>query len=213
MHHLNLPTQKELNMKILPLLSVAAVAASPIFAEDTRHAESHEHGVGQLDIAFEGKKISMELHAPGADIVGFEYAAKSDEDHGLIDAAIATLEHPLDLLILPTEAGCKLLSASAELEGEDTHHDDDHEDDDHKDDDHSDHSDHEEEADEEGHTEFHAEYLLECENPTAATEIKFTYFDAFPNAKELELQVVSEKGASAFEVERDDPSVDLSGLF
>jgi hypothetical protein len=185
-------------MKTLSFLSCAAVLASPSFAEDVREAESHEHGVGQLDIAFEGTAIAIELHAPGADIVGFEYAATSEEDHGTIDAAVLALAKPFDLFGLPADAGCKVINATAELEGNEGHDDEDEHDDDHK---------------EESHTEFHAEYLFECSDLSAVTEITFPYFDAFPNAKELELQVVSDKGASAFEIERDDPSVNLSELF
>jgi hypothetical protein len=209
-------------MKTLSFLTVAAVIATPTFAEDARQAESHEHGVGQLDIAFDGNKIAMELHAPGADIVGFEYAATSAEDLAAIDAAIAGLAKPFDLFGLPADAGCKVVEASAELEGDESHegeHDDDHKDeahsdhkDEHKDEAHSDHSDHDE-GEEDGHTEFHAEYLFECAKLDAVTEITFPYFEAFPNAKELELQVVTEKGASAFEIERDEPSVNLSELF
>ncbi len=185
-------------MKILSLLTVVAVIAAPSFAEDVRQAKSHEHGVGQLDIAFEGTKISMELHAPGADIVGFEYAPKSEADLEKIDAAIAKLAKPLDLVGLPVGAGCTVLEATAELEGDDEHGEG-----------------HKEVGEEESHTEFHAEYLFECAelNAVTLTEITFPYFGTFPNAIELELQVISEKGATAFEVERDAPSVNLSGLF
>jgi len=41
----------------------------------------------------------------------------------------------------------------------------------------------------------------------------FAYFDTFPNALELEVQIVSDTGAKAFEVERDEPKLDLQGLF
>ena len=68
---------------------------------------------------------------------------------------------------------------------------------------------HEEHADEAGHTEFHAEYTLACENPDALTEITFTYFETFPNAKEVEVQIVTASGAQAFEVERDAPVLNL----
>lgn len=205
-------------MKTLSLVTLASVIACPAFAETTRHAESHEHGVGQMNIAFEGTSVAVELHAPGADIVGFEYEAKSQDDKAAIDAALATLAKPLNLFALPDLAGCQVVEASAELEGEESHedsHGDDHAHDDHDDhadeDGHDDHAEHQEHGD--SHTEFHAEYLLECANRSAIDEVTFAYFDAFPNAQELELQVVSDKGASAFEIERDAPSVNLSGLF
>jgi hypothetical protein len=94
-------------------------------------------------------------------------------------------------------------------EGHDNHTDEDHEEyadeghDDHGDEDHAEH------ADEAGHTEFHAEYTLTCGDPDALTNITFAYFEAFPNAQEVEVQVISASGAQAFEVTRDAPVLDL----
>ena len=161
-----------------------------------------------MDIAFDGKQISMELHAPGADIVGFEYAAESAEDRAKVDAAVAMLARPLDLFVITEAAGCTLVQASAELERDEgqVDHEDEH-------DDHEDANHQEKNTDEPGHTEFHAEYLLACANPGAVTKITFTYFDAFPNALEVEVQFISNKGATSFEVERDAPTLDLRGMF
>ncbi|MDG1972069.1 MAG: DUF2796 domain-containing protein [Paracoccaceae bacterium] len=94
-------------------------------------------------------------------------------------------------------------------------HDDDHKDDhadDHKDDHADDHKDeHADEEGEEGHNEFHAEYALTCADPSAIDAIEFVYFERFPNAAELDIQLISDKGAKGFEVERDEPRLDLSG--
>lgn len=205
-------------MKLFPLFALTAVVATPAFAQEARQLNAHEHGVGQLDIAFDGDQIAMELHAPGADIVGFEYGAESAEDRAAVDAAVAALAKPLDLFVLTEAAGCSIVNASAGLESEEEHdaHDDDN-DDDHAADEgsHDDHADegHENEADEADHTEFHAEYLLTCADPSAVTDITFAYFDAFPNALEVEVQVISDTGATSFEVERDAPTLDLRGMF
>ncbi|WP_298921768.1 DUF2796 domain-containing protein [uncultured Roseobacter sp.] len=193
------------------------LTASAATADETRQLDAHEHGVGQLNIAFDGDQIAMELHAPGADIVGFEYTAESAEDRGLVDAAVATLARPLDLFALPAAAGCSVVQASASLESEeanDEHGHEDHAEHEEEGDDHAEH-DHEDEhhAEEDGHTEFHAEYLLNCANPAQATLIDFAYFDAFPNALELEVQVITDRGATAFEVERDAPVLDLRDMF
>ncbi|WP_227268411.1 zinc uptake protein ZrgA [Roseobacter weihaiensis] len=196
-------------MKNLSLVALFALAANPVSAEETRQLGAHEHGVGQLDIAFDGTQIAMELRAPGADIVGFEYEAQSVDDRAKVDAAVATLARPLDLFSLPSAAGCSVVQASASLESEEEHesHGDAHAHEDHGDEDHADH------AHEAGHTEFHAEYLVNCADPAAASVISFAYFDTFPNALELEVQVISDKGATAFEVERDAPTLDLRGMF
>ena len=201
-------------MKTTLPFAVAAAIAHPAFAEDSRQLDAHEHGVGELNIAIEGTTVAMELHAPGADIVGFEYEAKSAEDRAAIDAAVAMLAKPQDLFVLPAGAECTVTQASAELESEEEHeehaegekHDDDHEE-------HAEGAHDDEHADETSHTEFHAEYVLTCANPSAIDEISFAYFDAFENARELEVKIVTKAGAQAFEVERDEPKLDLRGMF
>ena len=205
-------------MKVLPFLIATAITATPVIAEETRQLDAHEHGVGQLDIAIEGQQIAMELHAPGADIVGFEYAAESAKDLAAVDAAVAKLSAPLALFVLPEAAGCSIVEASAGLESEEEHeeHGDEHADDEHAEDEHEkdghDEDGHDDHADESGHTEFHAEYLLNCAEPSAITGIDFAYFGSFPNALEVEVQIITETGATSFEVERDAPTLDLTGL-
>ena len=198
--------------------------STPAFAQDTRELDAHEHGVGALNIAVEGNTVAMEFHAPGADIVGFEYEAESAEDRASIDAAVALLAKPLDLFVLPAAAECSVVQASAALESEDDHddHDDHAEGEGHDDHDHDDHAeaekhddhDHDDHAEAEAsHTEFHAEYRLTCGTPAALSEIQFAYFDMFEAAREVEVQVVTASGAQAFEVERDAPVLDLRGMF
>ena len=196
---------------ILPL--IVALSATPCLAEETRHVDAHEHGVGALDIAFDGSNIAMAFHAPGADIVGFEHAPHDPEDHAAIDTAIAILSDPLSLFTLSDDAGCTVVGALAELEAEEDHdeeHDDDaHEDHDAEHEEHDHDNEHEEEA---GHTEFHAEYALTCADPSAINEITFAYFEAFENAREVEVQIVTTSGAQAFEVTPEAPTLDLSDL-
>lgn len=190
------------------------IIASPVFSEDARQLNAHEHGIGALNIAIEAPLVVMEFHAPGADIVGFEYAAKSDADLAAISAALKTLEAPLDLFVLPKAARCAVQAVQVELESDADHganeedhqgHDDEH---DHK---HEDHNDHDEEkhAASSGHTEFHAEYSLICSNIEALTQIDFAYFEAFPNSKQVALQLISQSGARAFEIKSGAPRLDL----
>lgn len=194
----------------------AALMAVPALAEESRELDAHEHGVGSLNIAIDGQTIAMELRAPGADIVGFEYAATTSEDRAAIDNAVAILARPLDLFKLPEAAECSVTQASAELESEEEDHDDhdDHAEHDGQGDEesHDDHAEHDED-DEVGHTEFHAEYFLACAEPGAISQIAFDYFETFPNALELEVQILTAAGAKALEVTRDEPTVELGGLF
>lgn len=205
---------------------------TPAFAEESRELDAHEHGVGALNIAFEGDTVAMEFTAPGADIVGFEYAAESTEDRAAIDDAVAILAKPLDLFVLPAAAECTVVQASASLESEDDHeehaeshdeheheheekHADAHDEHAHEDEAHEEHAhdEHAHDKDEASHTEFHAEYTLKCGDPAAISEITFAYFETFENALELEVQIVSDAGAKAFEVMRESPTLDLRGMF
>ncbi|WP_380056756.1 DUF2796 domain-containing protein [Falsihalocynthiibacter sp. SS001] len=197
---------------------VALVAAFPAFAENSRQLDAHEHGVGALDIAIEGTSVAMIFKAPGADIVGFEYSAESDADVSAVNAALVALEAPLELFRMPDAANCEVIEAHAELENgeQEAHHDEDRHDD-HADEEREEHNDEHEEHEHEdhdpsedaGHTEFHAEYALNCENTDALAEITFPYFETFPNAQELEVQIIDTTGAQAFEVERDAPVLNL----
>jgi hypothetical protein len=207
------------------------LGASVVHAEDTRQLDAHEHGVGQLNIAIDATQIAIELHAPGADIVGFEYAAQSSEDCATVDDAVARLARPLDLFGFPEAAACGVVEARASLETEEGHDDHDHAEHKEEEHDHAAHKDeghdhaehkhddpdhgheHADHAQETGHSEFHAEYLLTCADPAQATLITFAYFDAFPNARELEVQVITDRGATAAEVTKDAPVLDLRELF
>jgi hypothetical protein len=167
-------------------ISLLLVAASPALAGGSRHLDAHEHGVSELDIAMEGTVLTMELRAPGADIVGFEHAASSAGDRAAIEAAVAQLAAPLELFVLPEQAACSVLSADAEIEGG--------------------------QGGAERHSAFHAEYRLECARPEAIDAIDFAFFAHFGFAREIEVQVVTGDGARAFEVTRDAPRLALKGL-
>ncbi|MBT5301389.1 MAG: DUF2796 domain-containing protein [Tateyamaria sp.] len=177
-------------MKTILIFGITIITSYPLLAESTRQLESHEHGVGQLEVAIEGQKIAIDLHAPGADIVGFEYVAESSKDRKAVDTAITILGKPLDLFLISSDAKCNVMQAAAELESDDEH------------------DEHQEKS---AHTEFHASYILNCMNIAAMTEIKFAYFDLFPNTKELEVQMISDVGAFTFEIEREEPTLDLIG--
>ncbi|MDD9978163.1 MAG: DUF2796 domain-containing protein [Boseongicola sp.] len=183
------------------------LTSAPVYAESVRELNAHEHGLGELNIAIDGSTVVMELFAPGSDIVGFEYEAKNTEDRAAVDAAVATLAKPLDLFVLNAAAECNVIKSSASLESEDEHED-------HDEHGHVEHADAEDHEDAEtSHTEFHAEYTLNCGDPEKLAGIEFAYFDAFPNALELEVQIVTSTGAQAFDVERETPSLNIRGMF
>ena len=205
-----------------PLTGAALAAlwsAVPAAAEESRRdLAAHEHGRGALAIAVENNAVWMELEAPGADIVGFEHAAESDADKAAVEAAKQALSRPLALFALPDGAGCAVADARVALLREDDAHEDDH--DDHADEHEDDHDDeredaHDDDHGEEGpqHAEFHAEYRLDCADAGAIDSIGFAYFEAFPGAESLSVTIVSDKGQTAQEVERESPALDVAAFF
>ena len=175
-----------------------------ISAEETRQVDKHEHGVGELNIAVEGSTIEFEFMIPGADIVGFEYVAKSDEDIAKINQALKTFDDYTNIFTLPSNSLCELNGQKVALKEEDEH--DEH--DDH--DEHDEHDDHDEHA-EENHNEFYAKYSFECGNINAIKEVNFPYFATFTNSGELEVQFISNMGSTSFEVEGDEPLINTDG--
>ena len=87
------------------LCLIALSTTLPALAEDTRQLDAHEHGVGKLNIAIEKSTITIEFHAPGADIVGFEYEAKSDADLAAIASATANVAGMIPPHVSPEAAG------------------------------------------------------------------------------------------------------------
>lgn len=213
-------------MRSLGFVAFTLTCTVALHASDTRQLGAHEHGVGQLNIAVDGGQVAMAFHAPGADIVGFEYAASSDADRAAIADGVAVLARPLDLFVLSAEAGCNVVRAAAELEADgghdhghdahdhDTHNHDEHEHDEHERDEHErDEHAHDAHAYGDSHAEFYAEYLLDCASPEALSTVEFAYFDQFENAREVDVQILSDAGAIRFKVTRSEPVLDLRGMF
>ena len=188
---------------ILSLYVVLSYSMSIVLAEESRQVDKHEHGVGELNIAIDGSLAEFEFMLPGADIVGFEYEAKSDEDLAKIENALLVLENYENLFALTKNSKCVLADLDYHLSGE--------EHDEHADEEHAD-EEHEEHADEESHTEFYAKYSFKCDNIKQLDKVEFSYFKTFPNSSELEVQFVSDIGSNAFEVEADKPVIILKGL-
>jgi hypothetical protein len=190
-------------MKTLGAVLVLGTFAVHPAAAQTEHRElgPHEHGRGTLNVAVEGNRVSMELEVPGMDIVGFEHAAKTRKDKTTLETAKEKLSMPLSLFKFPMSAGCRVTEAKVEVEGGEDH----------------DHATKEEKAGdaaemEHHHSEFHNQYSLECTSPASITTIEFGYFNAFPGAEKLDVNLITPKGQNKYEVTRANPVLSLAGM-
>ena len=177
---------------------------SLLFAEETRQVDKHEHGVSELNIAIQSNTMVLEFMIPGADIVGFEYEAKSEQDKATVNAALTKFDDYNNIFIIPINSKCLLVSSKININQEDDH--DDHDDHDEHDG-HDDHDEHQEEA----HNEFYAKYTFECDDIKTLDLLEFPYFETFSNSGELEVQFVSEIGSTSFEVEAESPIINIEG--
>ena len=176
-------------IRILVLSSIIAISLPASLAAQTdRQYDAHEHGVSKLQIAIDKNQMQFVLEAPGADIVGFERKAKTSGQKASVAQALELLRKPAEIFQLPPSARCSLSSATAELEfsgGGDT---------------------------EAGHTEFHATYSFNCSSPGALKTIGIRFFELFANAKEIELEAISNFGQLAVEIPGGAREIDLSSI-
>ena len=157
-------------------------------------------GQGTLDIAIEGKKIDMELVAPGMDIVGFEHMPSTDEQKALIEKAKAKLTDVLAVFKLPAAAQCKAEAANVESRKE--VHKPGEKDDDEEDEKKPGHE----------HSEFHATWTISCKAPESLTGLETVYFANFAGAQLLNVNVTTSKGQTQAQMTRDKPTLDLAGV-
>jgi hypothetical protein len=168
-------------------LLLAALAASPVAASETRSSGAHEHGHGQLNIAIEGNSVLMELEIPGADIVGFEHEARSDADKAAMIDAEKKLKDGAALFSFQG-ATCTFEQAHVE-DGHDGHGT--------------------QPTAQEEHSEFHVAYEISCDDTSRLTGIAFPFFAVFPHSEELDVTVLGAQGQLKYEVERDTPMLSL----
>jgi len=184
-------------------LVVSFIASgSTVFASEP----AHEHGVGRLDIAFEGNEVELELTVPGADAVGFEHAPSTDADRHAVEEAKKKLADGARLFLFPSAAKCRFEEAeihAAQLDNDHDDHGDKHEHEKHEGDKHDEKDDHaheHEEGKKEAHAEFRAHYHVHCDAPSKLTEIDVAFFTLFPTAHELEVRWITPRGQGSAEL-------------
>ncbi len=170
-------------------LSILSVALT---AQNAWSFETHTHGIGRLSVEVTDTAFRLVLQVPGTDVVGFEQTAESEEERARIASAISDLSKPMDLFVIPPEASCATLSANVALVGDAFRPQDN--------------------STPEAHTEFHADYLVQCEDISAANAIDFAYFERFEGAFKLQVHLTSATGEYDYEVERTAPMLTLPDL-
>ena len=137
---------------------------------------AHEHGAGDLFVAWSGNAVAIDLISPANNLFGFEYEAETDEDIAIVDDALNYLSGSA-AFAFNDEAGCSPdddANISTEAEGT--------------------------------HSEVTASWEFTCENPESLTELDATgLFEQFPRFEDIDAQWASDSGQSAAELSASAP--------
>jgi len=101
-------------LAVFRALFVAATfgLALHVIARGAEHA--HVHGAVNLNVAIEGKHVTLQLEAPLDSLVGFEHAPRTDEQKQAVQGMFERFDAPQSLFGFAPAARCTLKSGSAE---------------------------------------------------------------------------------------------------
>ncbi len=174
-----------LAMSLLP--AALAAQATQVTTPDHRDA-------GRLDVVLSQTGFSLKLKVPTVDVVGFEAPISNDDERAKVAIAMSELSKPLDLFVVPLEAGCFTTSANVILmhqivdqndtgrasSGSPT---------------------------DESHAEFQADYVVQCQDMSALDRFDFAYFDRFSGSETLTVRIKADGTEQTREATRAAPEV------
>src|SRR5574337_453781 len=148
---------------------------------------THEHGVANLNVVLEGRRLTMEVYGPLDNFAGFEHAPRTAAERDALDRALDLLRKPGTVVALPEAAGCVL--ATSEL--------------------------HNPFAAKGGtsadrHADLTASYEFDCATPAALKRLEVRLFDSFPRLRKLRAAVASPGGQSGAELAKGRASLKLA---
>lgn len=157
---------------LLPVVWAAAAAGAPA----VHAAGAHEHGVVKLDVAVEGSRVLIEIDSPLDNLLGFERAPRTDAERDQAAALVKKLQDAAVLFRIDGSAGCTLAkvdlqSAPLDLGKKPAAS-----------------------SVKEGHGDLEGSFEFKCLAGAKAAFLEVGLFDAFPQVKRIDLQVVTPKG-------------------
>lgn len=91
------------------LITALAIACAALArADDFRQLGTHEHGHLTLNVVIEGTLLSVELEAPGLNVLGFEHRPRTPAEQSRFEAQDRWLRSGREAVGAPPAAGCRL---------------------------------------------------------------------------------------------------------
>jgi len=152
---------------LLALLSCAAIAHEP---------GPHVHGIASLQVAIDGTTLTVNLESPLDNLLGFEHAARTDQERKAVSALRARLQKPAGLFVPTPAASCTVTSVKLESPVFE-----------------------ERPVAEKGdaHADLDAEFAFTCLHPDRLRDLEVKLFESFPGTRQINAQVAGPKGQAA----------------
>ncbi|HVK53413.1 MAG TPA: DUF2796 domain-containing protein [Burkholderiales bacterium] len=145
-------------------------------------ADAHVHGAARLEVAVDGKNVTMELLSPLDSVVGFEHAPRTEKQKVVARNALEQLRKADAMFTLTPEARCAVTSVNLDAPALAAQQASGKKASEHKDGDHA---------------ELSAEYSFVCEQPDSLRGLEVKLFDNFSKLRRLDVEVVGPKGQTA----------------
>jgi hypothetical protein len=182
----------------ISLLGIFLFIADPVTAAEKRHAEAHVHGVAEINIVVEGKKVTVEFSTPAEGLMGFEHEAKTDAEKKKRDAALKLINDKFsEMVILERKPGCRAEGGKVTIVRSDA---DDGEDKKRGQEDHKKSGE---------HREVRATFNFQCQTNPVGSRVQFAVTKLFPDIHELKVQVLSDAKQTGATIKKDQGDVRL----
>lgn len=177
-------------MKIAAILLASFFALSVHAAEGKKkeshhHREhgAHQHGHGELSIAFEGTKGRLEFKTPADSIYGFEHEPKTVAQKKKVEEASKKFESSIgEMVKWDASLGCKYANAKTETLRD---------------------------KDEANHSEFSASFDIVCDKSPAGTTVTFDFPRVFPKLRDVDATVLVDNLQKSADIKKPGTPLDL----
>lgn len=173
-------------MKNILALSVISFLFTPAFAQHKHsHREhgAHQHGHGEVAIAFDGLKGKVEFKSPSDSVVGFEFEPKNAKQKRQRDEAFAKLKDKIgDMIAFEASLSCVFSDKNVEMVRE---------------------------KPKSSHSETRGAFDVECAKSPLGSTVKFNFVAQFPKLVEVDVTFLMDTLQKQIEVGKDGASLEL----